>query len=177
MKRDARTRLAYEVTRLQAKGTSIRGIARALAISRPTVRRILAELDERRANGDDLVPKAPTRAPRPSKLDPYTNVITELVQRYPDIRATRLLEELQERGFDGKYSIVRTHLNTIRPKPTPRAYNVVETAPGKQGQNDWSPYSLADKTMVYGFSSVLSFSRYQYLRFCDNMRQEPSFAR
>ena len=175
MRLDARTRLVYEVSRLRAKGTSIRGIARTLKIARPTVRKILDELDERRANGDDLVPRRPKRAPRPSKLDPYADVIEELVRRYPDIRATRLHEELQARGFNGGYTIVRDHLNSVRPKPAPRAYNVVETEPGKQGQNDWSPYKLADKTPVYGFSSVLSFSRYQYLRFCDNMRQETLF--
>ncbi len=175
MSRDARARLVYDVSRLHARGTSIRGIARALAISRPTVRRILDQLEERRATGDDLVPKKPARAPRPSKLDPYRDVITELIQRYPDIKATRLYEELQVRGFDGKYTIVRTHLAALRPRRTPRAYNVVETAPGKQAQNDWSPYKLENKTPVYGFSSILSFSRFQYLRFCDNMRQETVF--
>ena len=175
MSRDARAHLVYEVSRLQAKGTSIRGIARTLKISRPTVRRILNELEERRTHGDDLVPKKPARAPRPSKLDPYRDVITELVQRYPDIKATRLLEELEARGFDGKYTIVRNHLEMIRPRRAPRAFNVVETEPGKQGQNDWSEYRLEDRSKVYGFSSVLSFSRYQYLGFSDNMRQETLF--
>ncbi|MCG8420226.1 MAG: IS21 family transposase [Proteobacteria bacterium] len=172
MKFDARTRLIYEVARKRANGVSIRGIARSLGIARPTVRRILRQLEERRALGDELAPQTgPTRAPRPSKLDAYAEVIDELIRRYPDSRATRLHEELQARGFDGGYTIVRERLKELRPKPGRRVYMVVETEPGQQGQWDWSPYSLANKTPVYAFSSVLAFSRHQYVHFCSDMRQ------
>jgi len=176
MSRDARIRLMYEVSRRRARGESIRGIARALGIARKTVRRLLSDLEERRTAGDDVLGQAASkRSPRPSKLDPYVDVITELVQKYPDIRATRLHEELSARGFDGKYTIVREYLKKIRPRPKKRAYNVVETPPGKQAQVDWSTYALADGTPVYAFSCILSYSRYQYIHFCSDMRQPTLF--
>ena len=177
MSREARTRLMYEVARRKSRGESIRGIARALDIDRKTVRRILSDLKERRAVGDDVLEQLATqkRAARPSKLDRYVDVIANLVKRYPDIRATRLHEELTVQGFDGGYTIVREYLNSVRPKPTPRVFTVVETPPGHQAQVDWSPYALADGTPVYAFSCILSFSRYQYLHFCSDMRQPTLF--
>ncbi len=175
--REDRRRLVYEVARRAKRGDSRRSIARALGISRKTVARMLTELADRRAAGDDVLARElpPGRAPRPSKLDPWLDRIADLVAEYPDIRATRVLEELQAMGFDGSYTIVREHLKQIRPKPKRRAAQLVETAPGQQAQVDWSPYELADGTAVYAFSVVMSYSRCQYLHFCRDMRQPTVF--
>ena len=69
-----------EVVRRWRGGASMRSIARALHLSRNTVRRALADVLAARAGE---VP-APAVA-RPSLLDAYEAVIAELLGRYPDL--------------------------------------------------------------------------------------------
>jgi transposase len=177
--REARSRLVYEVVRRRGRGEGIRRIARALSVDRKTVRRILSDVEERRAEGDDALSRAQpaARAPRASKLDEHVAFIAELLRDFPDIRATRVLEELKARGFDGSYTIVREYLRQARPKPAKQPFNIVVTPPGRQAQVDWSPYVLADenKTSINCFSFVLSHSRYAFMRFVRDTRQVTLF--
>jgi len=174
---EERARLLYEVARRRRRGDSIRSISRALGIARRTVGRMLRELKTRREEGDDALEREQPkkRAPRPSKLDAFSDDIEELLTAYPNLHATRLLEELTDRGFDGGYTIVRLHLSKIRPKSAKKPRMMVITGPGKQGQFDWSPYKLADGTPIYLWCCILSCSRFRYLRFCSDMRQPTIF--
>lgn len=174
---EGRERMLYEVVRRRALGQGLRPIARALGIDRKTVRAMIGEIEQRRNDGDDALARltGAKRAPRGSKLDRFAGLIAELRGRYPDIRATRVHEELCARGFTGGYTIVREYLNASRPKPAPRVFQVVETAPGKQVQVDWSPYRLADGSPIHCFSAVLSYSRFLYARFCTDTRQATIF--
>ena len=155
----------------------MRAIARAERVDPKTVKRILKEADERRRKGDDVLDRLGPRprAPRGSKLDSFANEMHAQITRYPDITATRLHEELQARGFDGGYTIVRERLKVIRPKPVRKASMRVCTAPGKQAQVDWSPYVIADGSTIHALSVVLGFSRYRYLIFTTDMRQPTLF--
>ena len=175
--RDDRRRLVYEVVRRRARGESIRSIARTLRLDRRTIRRMLREVDRRRTEGDDALDRTrtPSRAPRPSKLDAFVPFMSDQLLRYPDIRATRLHEELVGQGFDGGYTIVREYLKAVRPRPQQKTYMLVQTDPGKQAQVDWSPYKLHDGRPIYCFSCVLGHSRYQYARFCADMKQHTLF--
>lgn len=175
--RDARERLVYEVVRRHERGESVHAIARSVRIDRKTVRRILVEIAARRARGDDAlareVPRA--RAPKPSKLDAYGADIARIVAEFPDIRATRLHEELTALGFRGGYTIVREHLKTLHPPRREQAHELVITSIGKQAQADWSPYALVDGTPLYCFSCVLSHSRHLAAYFTLDMRQPTVF--
>lgn len=156
----------------------MRSIARTLGIARKTASKLLRELERRRAQGDDALErlKPKERVPRASKLDRHSDLIAQLLSQYPDIRATRLHEELKKRGFDGSYTIVRERLNALRPKPEPKEPDVlVITPPGQQAQVDWSHYRLADGTKIYCFSVVLAHSRFLYARFTTDMRQPTIF--
>ena len=173
-----RIRLAYEVWRRRQRGESIRAISRALGIARKTIRRMLREVQQRRAQGDDALERMlpPKRAPRGSKLDSWAGFIAEQLHRYPDLRATRLHEMLVAQGFDGGYTIVREHLKKIRPnKRREEPFVMVTTGPGRQAQTDWSPYKLADGSVVYCFSCVLGHSRYMYASLCRDSRQVTVF--
>lgn len=172
MTTDRRSWLRYEVARRLRRGDSQRQIARALEIDRKTVKALKEELKELRERDPEQPPvELAPKTPRPSKLDPYRDFIAQVVDDYPDIHATRLLEKLQAQGFDGKYTIVRTCLNEVRPKPKKRASQRVETPPGLQGQVDWSPYALEDGTPFHALSMVAGYSRWRWMRFRTDTRR------
>jgi transposase len=154
-----------EIIRRWRAAASMRRIARELGVSRNTVRRVLAEVAAQRDGVRALVRR------RPSQLDTFEPLIQELLGRYPDLTATRLLEELRQRGFAGGYTIVRQRLGELRPQPTRLPVVRFETAPGAQAQMDYAVYDLdftsEGRRRVYLFSYVLGYSRRQYLRFVE----------
>ncbi|MCP4677850.1 MAG: IS21 family transposase [Deltaproteobacteria bacterium] len=159
------------VVTMSAKGISRRKIAWELRISRNTVRRILEEVRDERRKGHSVLPRPPIR--RGSKLDRHEGFIKAKLEEFPDLTAVRLHEMLcEEEGFDGGYTIVRELLRRLRPKPKKKPVTPFETEPGKQGQQDWSPYKIdfteAGRIKVCCFSLVLGYSRRQYIRFCQN---------
>src|SRR4029077_9371496 len=126
-----------------------------------------AEIEARRAGLEG----SPIRR-RPSRLDPYEPIIQELLSRYPDLTAVRLLEELRERGFTGGYTVVRQRLGVLRPRRAPLPVIRFETAPGAQAQMDYAVYDLdftsEGRRRVNLFSYLLGYSRRQYLRFVES---------
>ena len=172
---EARRQLVYEVVRRNARGESGRGIARSLGIAPRTVRKILAREDLRRAEGESALDRAlpVRRPPRASKLDVFDDKVAAWLEQYPDLTATRLLEKLAGEGFTGGYTIVREHLNAWRAThaPAPRAIQRVETAPGQQGQFDWSPFEIETGEIENVWSYTLSWSRGRSFAADDNQRQ------
>lgn len=175
MDEEVRRRLAYEAQRRKQRGQSERAISRALGIHRTTVRKLLAELTERREQGESALereaPPPPVR--RPSKLDTFVERIEALLAMYPDLTAVRLHETLEAEGFTGRYTIVREYLRHLRKERNPKqAFQLVETPAGYQGQFDWSPYVLpgcGEKVQLWGCS--LSWSRARAFEAWDNNRQ------
>ena len=150
------------------EGWSIRSLCRHFGISRNRIRRILREAQRQRDNGNDLPLKTIPRR-RSSKLDAYLPAMKELLERYPAITGVRMLEELRDRGYDGGHSILQARLKSLRPKPRCEPDIRFETAPGVQGQMDWSPYTIdftkSGRTDVLCFSYILGFSRRHYIDF------------
>ncbi len=156
------------IIRRRIAGVSIRGIARELGISRGAVSRAIAAVERAREEGADA--SSPRRPRRASMLDAYGPVMQELLERFPQITATRMLEELQARGFTGAYTIVCERLRLLRPRPIEPVVRF-ETKPGRQAQMDYSPYTIdftrEGRRTVHAFSYVLGYSRRQYLRFVE----------
>src|SRR5258707_11169820 len=106
-------------------------------------------------------------------LNPYEPLLKELLATYPNLTTARALQELQARGFAGKYTVVRQRIALLRPRaaraPVPR----FETGPGAQAQMDYGVYDIdftrEGRRRVYLFSYLLSYSRRQYLHFVESM--------
>ena len=149
---------------------SVRAIAAELGISRGAVTRALARVQAQR---DGRAAPSPRPRPRQSIIDPFEPLLKELLAKYPNLTTERALQELQARGFTGKYTVVRQRLGLLRPRaarpPVPR----FETGPGLQAQMDYGVYDLdftrEGRRRVYLFSYLLGYSRRQYLRFVESM--------
>lgn len=158
-----------EIIRRFYRGQSIRGIGRELRVCRKTIRRVLDEHERDRQTGaahGDL--PAPGRR-RGSQLDAFEQTILEYLERYPNITAVRLQEELQRQGYTGGYTILRERLRELRPRLERPRVQRFETSPGVQAQMDYAVYTIEftqeGRRKVNLFSYILGYSRRQYLRF------------
>jgi transposase len=154
-----------------------RAIARALHISRNTVRQILIEHGEARTT-EHLALEKPCVRTRPAKLDAFRPKIDELLRQYADITAQRVFEILRDKGFDGGETIVKDLVRRIRPKPAPKPS--LETAPrepGDMAECDWASYPVpfthapAAKLQVFGYT--LRYSTRKYYSFHESNGLHP----
>jgi transposase len=149
----------------------MRRIAQSLPISRRTVKRALDQIDQVRGAGSTLGPAQP-RTRRGSQLDAHVRAISDLLARYPDITTQRIHEELRRLGYQGSYSLLCQRVRGLRPRPVVPPVRRFETVPGEQAQMDYSTYDIdftsEGRRRVYAFSSVLGYSRRQYLHFVDS---------
>ena len=162
--------LRLEIVQRRQSGMSQRAIAETLAISRGAVQRALAHVQARR---EGHATPAPRPRPRQSIIDPFEPILRELLTKYPNITTERAVQELQARGFTGKYTVVHRRLRLLRPRAAPTPVPRFETEPGAQAQMDHGVYDIdftrEGRRRVYLFSYLLGYSRRQYLRFVESM--------
>lgn len=162
-----REELILQTVALQRDGLSRRAIARSLGVSRNTVHKILRAHASAREEPHTALPRAPERAPRKKKTDPFRGRIVQLLDKYRTITAQRVLEILKEEGYDGGYTAVKELVRELRPKPKPKpSLQTPNWGPGKMAESDWSPYALtllSGRTLkVQLFSYVLAHSKRKY---------------
>lgn len=163
-------------------GQSVRSIASDLNLGRYVVTGIIRRHTQQRgaetASQNDAPPVSLGPAPtlKSSKLDPFAEQLTQLLERYPTITATRAFEELQRSGYDGGYTILRERIKHLRKTPPGPLTIRFETAPGVQAQMDWATYTIdftvEGKRRVNLFSYILGYSRRQYICFTETMEFE-----
>jgi transposase len=160
--------LISKIVALFHGGASVRAIARSLGVSRRTVDKALAEVEQARGAGPIPQPKAA----RGSLLDAHEPAIIDLLARYPDITVERIHEELRQLGYTGGYTILSERVRRLRPQPVVTPVRRFETAPAEQAQMDYSTYDIdftdEGRRRVYAFGYVLGYSRRQYLRFVES---------
>ena len=162
--------MRLEIVQRRQSGMSQRAIADELGISRCAVQRALERVQAQR-DGQ----ATPARRPRPRKsiIDPFEPILKELLAKYPNITTERAVQELQARGFTGKYTVVHRRLRLLRPRAAPTRVPRFETEPGMQAQMDHGVYDIdftrEGRRRVYLFSYLLGYSRRQYLRFVESM--------
>lgn len=100
------------VTLHRRNGWSIRRLSHELGISRKRIRRVLASNAALRDRPTE--DKIPLKKRRASKLDPHKEFIAGLVEKYPKITAQRVFELLTEKGYDGKITVCRDYVRSLR---------------------------------------------------------------
>lgn len=176
---DNRDELIHRVVSLQQDGLSARAIARALSISRNTVRKITREHARARQQPHTALQVLPKRAPRTKKIDDYRVQVKALLDKYDGrgrdavtrqpITAQRVFEILKDGGYDGGYTAVKQLVRQLRPKPKRNvSLQTPDWGPGKMAESDWSPYELrlldGRRLKLQVFSYVLSHSKRPYLQ-------------
>ncbi len=173
-----RAQLLHQTVILAGQGVSRRSLARALGVSRNTIKALLKEHVRSQAIAHTALPAPPRRAPRSSPVDAFDARIVALLAQYEDITAQRVFEILREEGFVGGYTAIKKRVRKLRPAPRPSPSLVTPTyEPGEMAENDWSPYEIryttGAKETVQGFSYVLVTSTRKYI---DVFRQADLFA-
>lgn len=141
---------------LHAQGKGVRAIAAELGIARNTVRAALRD-------------EQPARYQRPTRPNPQLTIYADAIRHMAldqQLIGSRILRELQALGYRGGKTALYTYLHALRASiPSRRVTERFETAPGQQGQFDWSPYTvvLGDRpTKLIAFGLTLGFSRRKF---------------
>lgn len=116
--------------------------------------------------------KAPSKISRGSKLDPYKVIINDKLSLGCTMMS--IYRFIREKGYCGKYTILKEYCKKIEVEEKNRATIRFETVPGLQAQVDWKEkFSLTSKSgQVYTiniFLIILGYSRYKY--FCLTLDQ------
>jgi transposase len=121
----------------------------------------------------------PLPPPRARQVDPYVEFIRQTLEQHPQLRATRLFQMIQERGFSGTARQVRRKVAEIRPRRQ-EAFLRRRVFPGEEGQADWASFGKVTigtaQRDLSCFVMTLSYSRALYLEFSFDQRME-SFLR
>ena len=155
-----------------SEGISQAAAAERLGISERTIRRWIRSgfLDR----DLDALPRYKPRPSRPTKLDPYKELIRARLATYPELSAVRLLEEIRPAGYTGGYSQLCAYLVEARPRPAPEPVVRFETPPGHQAQVDFAEF-LFPWGKRYALVVVLGYSRMLYLRFFERQDMRSLF--
>ncbi|HXP05466.1 MAG TPA: IS21 family transposase [Stellaceae bacterium] len=155
---------ALEIRVLHRHGKGIREIAREVGVSRNTVRRYLR---------DEAAPRYKARPPRVTKLAPFNRyVIDRLRAASPErIPGSVLLTELRERGYGGRYTMLKLFLATLRPKAMIEPIVRFETEPSEQMQVDWAVIRRGENRLSV-FVATLGWSRATHIEFVTDERVE-----
>jgi len=149
-----------DLRRLRDQGLSKRAVARRLGVNRDTVARYW--------DGPVDVSEGHRCQPKGRKIDPYVEFITKRLDRYPELSAQRLYQEIKLQGYDGSARSVRRFVQGIRPEKL-REYRPFETMPGEQAQVDWGSFGTVVesgvKCKLYAFVFTLCWSRAMYVEF------------
>ena len=141
---------------LHAQGKSIHAIAKELSVARNTVRAAL------RSDNPPHYERPKCSNP---KLDPFTDQIKHMLFQQNFI-GSRILRELRKLGYQGGHSALYTYLRDLKADQLDSRLTVrFETPPARQGQFDWSPYTVVIGTgvvKVVVFCLTLAFSRRKF---------------
>lgn len=156
---------------LAKRGKSQRQIAKELGRSRTTIQRVLQE----------PITHAPARRQRASLVDPFRPKIEEWLQQgLSTVRMLELARADPDHPYPGGRSVFNDMVRRIRLEQDRRSADVplrFEGLPAEYLQVDWGevrhfPFSQQPPTTRYFLACRLKYSRWSWVRFTSDMRQE-----
>jgi len=148
----------HKIKTMRENGSSIKGIARKLKISKNSVRKYLRSSEPPKFNAREYE----------KKIDPYEEQINEMFEK--NYIGTRIYEEIQEIGYNGSLSGVHRYIQEYSKaeKNNRLSTTRVETSAGQQMQYDWKEWNLSvngKEVKVYIHGVVLGYSRMKHYSF------------
>lgn len=112
---------------------------------------------------------------KPSKLDPYRTIIEEKVNL--GCTGSSIYHFIKKKGYDGKYSILRDYVRSIKVEGEQKATIRFETNPGLQAQVDWKERMkiVSRQGEIFEiniFLMLLGYSRTKYIELTIDRNQE-----
>jgi transposase len=116
-----------------------------------------------------------TKILRPRATEPYVGFIREILEKHPRLRATRIFQMIQDRGYTGSVVQLRRVIFDLRPNDK-EAFLRLRTFPGEQGQVDWASFGkvLVGRALRWlsCFVITLSYSRALFFEFFFDQKME-----
>jgi len=164
MSRLAKT-ILKKIRQVYKETGSIRETAHRMCVSRNTVRKELRSTNSNSTN--KTIIKARKITPKKTKLDPYKAKIRFFVENN-NLSGVRILEEIQQLGYQGGSTILNEYIRTIKPRKGRGLTTVIEHEPGHEAQMDWSTHRVivgGREQVVQTGSIVLCYSRWLFIHF------------
>lgn len=140
----------------EVKGLSFRQIGKETGIPRRKASKIYS--------GTWKEDNRPKRSPI---LALYHDLIHSWFNEIPSLKATQVFKRLKERGVLVSYRTVSKFTEYARKKKKDKVYWPLSFLPGEEGQVDWFFMDHPKLGKLYGFTIVLSYSRYSFAHiFC-----------
>ena len=156
----------FMIRDLKSKGLSIRQIAEQLDLDPKTVRKWLKS---------DQLPKYQRKRKTESKLEPHKDYILERMME-GCLNAVVIYDEIKEKGYTGKISILREFMHPYRKHHKGAASIRFETPPGKQAQVDWGEFHAilpdGSKKKLHAFVMIMGYSRQKYAEYTEDEKLE-----
>lgn len=163
----------HEIQVQRRAGRSLVETAQRVGVSQSSVRRVVAEPPV--ASFDTEAERAKRRIGRPSKAEPFRDLLVRELVAQPDVLAVELLRRAKDSGYVGGksalYELVR-ELRPERPQPIVRFEGVA----GEFSQHDFGEvdvrYADGFVERVHFFASRLKYSRWVQVSVVENQRVE-----
>jgi transposase len=109
-----------------------------------------------------------TRSHKQLVTDPYLEFIQQTLKAHPRLRATRVLQMIRARGYEGGISQLRRVVSQLRPAAR-EAFVRLTVFPAEQAQADWASFGEITigkaRRRLSCFVLTLSYSRAMWLEF------------
>ncbi len=122
--------------------------------------------------------KPPERKKRPSKLDPYREIIQDKIK--DQCSAYSIFKFIEHKGFGGSYSLVKTYCRQIKQAKVHKATVRVEHSPELSAQVDWKEDMrlISNQGEIFEFNIflyVLPYSKKKYVTLTFDRKQDTLF--
>jgi len=152
-----------EILNLHREGWKVGTIAKQLRIHHDTVKSYIERKTEK---------ECPAETSKASVIEPWLSLITTTLEKYPKVRATRLLSMLRQRGYKGSIYPIRRHCSQNRSRKD-KAFLDLHFTPGEMAQVDWADFGRISirkhHRKLYLFIMVLAYSRRIFGHFFHDM--------